>query len=44
MLALALRRRSLYLTPVKCLKGLPNKREADSMDGEMLQKLSMGHE
>ena len=34
MLALALRGHSLYFTPVKCLKGLPNKREADSMDGE----------
>ena len=34
MLALALRGRSSYLTPVKCLKGLPNKREADSMGGE----------
>ena len=34
MLALALRGRSSYLTPVKCLKGLPNKREADFMDGE----------
>ena len=34
MLALAPRGHSSYLTPVKCLKGLPNKREADSMDGE----------
>ena len=34
MLALALRGRSSYLTPVKCLKGLPNEWEADSMDGE----------
>ena len=34
ILALALRGRSSYFTPVKCLKGLPNKREADSMDGE----------
>ena len=28
------RGRSSHLTPVKCLKELPNKREADSMDGE----------
>ena len=34
MLALALRSRSSYLTPIKCPKGLPNKREADSMDDE----------
>ena len=34
ILALALRGRSSHLTPVKCLKGLPNEREADSMDGE----------
>ena len=32
--ALALRGCSSDLTPAKCLKGLPNKREADSMDGE----------
>ena len=34
MLALALGGRSSHLTPVKCLKGLPNKQEADSMDGK----------
>ena len=34
MLALALSGRSSHLTPVKCLKGLPNEWEADSMDGE----------
>ena len=33
ILALALRGHSSHLTPVKCLKGLPNEREADSMDG-----------
>ena len=35
MLALALRGRSSYFTPVKCKtkKGMPNKREADSING-----------
>ena len=34
MLALALRGCSSYFTPVRCLKGLSSKREADSMNGE----------